>query len=86
MILLIGMAVGVDYSLFYIAANARSAQRPRRPRRDRGAAATSGRAVLICGITVITAMAGMFLSGDKTFISFADRHDRSSSPSRWSAR
>ena len=36
------------------------------------AAATSGRAVLISGMTVIAAMAGMFLSGDKTFISFAE--------------
>ena len=35
------------------------------------AAATSGRAVLISGITVMIAMAGMFLSGDKTFMSFA---------------
>nr|MBA3348694.1 MMPL family transporter [Actinomycetota bacterium] len=35
------------------------------------AAATSGRAVLISGITVMIAMAGMFLAGDKTFTSFA---------------
>ena len=70
-IILIGMAVGVDYSLFYI----------KREREERAAgrgdlaaieaaAATSGRAVLISGITVLTAMAGMLLSGDKTFISF----------------
>ncbi len=72
-ILLIGLAVGVDYSLFYI----------RREREERAsghsprgalqiAAATSGRAVLISGMTVIAAMAGMFLSGDKTFLSFAE--------------
>jgi uncharacterized membrane protein YdfJ with MMPL/SSD domain len=72
-ILLIGLAVGVDYSLFYL----------RREREERVqakncdaaldvAAATSGRAVLISGLTVIAAMAGMFLSGDKTFISFAE--------------
>ena len=36
------------------------------------AAATSGRAVLISGITVIVAMAGMLISGDKAFISFAE--------------
>jgi uncharacterized membrane protein YdfJ with MMPL/SSD domain len=71
-ILLIGLAVSVDYSLFYL----------RREREERAAgrsertaleiaAATSGRAVLISGLTVILAMAGMFLSGDKTFISFA---------------
>ena len=35
------------------------------------AAATSGRAVLISGFTVMIAMAGMLLSGDKTFMSFA---------------
>ena len=35
------------------------------------AAATSGRAVLISGVTVMIAMAGMFFSGDKTFMSFA---------------
>jgi RND superfamily putative drug exporter len=70
-IILIGMAVGVDYSLFYI----------KREREERAAgrgdiaaieaaAATSGRAILISGITVIAAMSGMLLSGDKTFISF----------------
>ena len=64
--------MSVDYSLFYL----------RREREERAAgrsertaleiaAATSGRAVLISGLTVILAMAGMFLSGDKTFISFA---------------
>ena len=68
-IVLIGMAVGVDYALFYM----------RREREERAAghdaktavqraAATSGRAVLISGLTVMTAMAGMFFSGDKTFI------------------
>ena len=34
------------------------------------ASATSGRAVLISGLTVIAAMAGMLLTGDGTFISF----------------
>jgi uncharacterized membrane protein YdfJ with MMPL/SSD domain len=71
-ILLIGLAVSVDYSLFYL----------RREREERAAgrseraaleiaAATSGRAVLISGLTVIAAMAGMFLTGDTTFVSFA---------------
>ena len=71
-ILLIGLAVGVDYSLFYL----------RREREERAAgrsesaaleaaAATSGRAVLISGTTVMIAMAGMFLSGDKSFMSFS---------------
>jgi uncharacterized membrane protein YdfJ with MMPL/SSD domain len=72
-VLLIGLAVGVDYSLFYL----------RREREERAAgrseaaaleaaAATSGRAVLISGVTVIVAMAGMLISGDKSFISIAE--------------
>ena len=72
-ILLIGLAVGVDYSLFYL----RREREERAAGRSEGAAlaaaaATSGRAVLISGVTVIVAMAGMFISGDKSFISFAE--------------
>ena len=71
-ILLIGLAVGIDYSLFYL----RREREERAAGRSEGAAleaaaATSGRAVLISGITVLIAMAGMFLSGDKTFMSFS---------------
>ncbi|MGE5273751.1 MAG: MMPL family transporter, partial [Verrucomicrobiota bacterium] len=72
MVLLIGLAVGVDYSIFYL----------KRERQERAAgrskeaalaaaAATSGRSVLISGVTVMTAMAGMFLTGDQTFASLA---------------
>jgi RND superfamily putative drug exporter len=72
-ILLIGLAVGVDYSLFYIRREREERARGNSPRGALAvAAATSGRAVLISGMTVIAAMAGMFLSGDKTFISFAE--------------
>ncbi len=71
-ILLIGLAVGVDYALFYL----------RRVREERAAgrgtdaaveaaAATSGRAVLVSGVTVMIAMAGMFFGGAATFTSFA---------------
>jgi RND superfamily putative drug exporter len=71
-VLLVGMAVGVDYSLFYM----------RREREERAAgrgeqaaleaaAATSGRSVLISGLTVMAAMAGMYLAGNKTFASMA---------------
>jgi uncharacterized membrane protein YdfJ with MMPL/SSD domain len=71
-VLLIGLAVGVDYALFYI----------RREREERAAgkgyeaaleaaAATSGRAVLISGVTVMTAMSGMYLAGAADFASFA---------------
>jgi len=64
--LLMGMAVGVDYSLFYL-------KREREERRAghgdalQRAAATSGRAVLASGITVLIAMAGMLFSGSKVF-------------------
>jgi RND superfamily putative drug exporter len=69
-ILLIGLAVGVDYTLFYV--------RREREEKAKGAgkieavhtaAATSGRAVLVSGFTVMAAMAGMLLAGDRTFTS-----------------
>jgi uncharacterized membrane protein YdfJ with MMPL/SSD domain len=71
-VLLIGLAVGVDYSMFYL----------RREREERAAgrseeaslaaaAATSGRAVMVSGFTVMIAMAGMYLAGASTFQSFA---------------
>ncbi len=71
-VLLIGLAVGVDYSLFYLKREReeRAAGRSERAALE-AAAATSGRSVLISGLTVITAMAGMFLTGDPTFESFA---------------
>jgi uncharacterized membrane protein YdfJ with MMPL/SSD domain len=70
-ILLIGLAVGVDYTLFYL----------KREREERAAgrsedasleaaAATSGRSVLISGFTVLVAMSGMLLTGDADFASF----------------
>src|SRR4051794_10811151 len=72
-VLLIGLAVGVDYSLFYLRREReeRAAGRSERSALET-APATSGRAVLISGMTVIVAMAGMFISGDKSFISFAE--------------
>jgi RND superfamily putative drug exporter len=70
--LLVGLAVGVDYCLFYI-------RRERDERRNGAdphralviAAQTSGRSIWISGLTVIVAMAGMFLTRDTTFVSFA---------------
>src|SRR4029077_17536649 len=66
-ILLIGMAVGVDYSLFYV-----KREREERRRGHGGdavirAAGTSGMAVLVSGGTVLIAMAGMLRSGSKIF-------------------
>src|SRR5687768_311968 len=72
LVLLIGLAVGVDYSLFYLKREReeRSAGRSERAALE-AAAATSGRSVLVSGLTVMTAMAGMFLTGDKGFSSMA---------------
>jgi RND superfamily putative drug exporter len=71
-VLLIGLAVGVDYSLFYLR---RKLEEVDHGRSERDAlqisAATSGRAVLVSGMTVIVAMSGMFLAGNSVFTSFA---------------
>jgi putative drug exporter of the RND superfamily len=67
-VLIVGMAVGVDYSLFYL--------RREREERARGrsfaealrtAASTSGRAILVSGVTVMIALAGLFLTGIAEF-------------------
>jgi RND superfamily putative drug exporter len=68
--LLMGMAVGVDYSLFYL-----KREREEHAAGHQGhdglyrAAATSGQAVLISGFTVLIAMAGMLFAGSKIFTS-----------------
>lgn len=69
-VLLIGLAVGVDYSMFYLRREReeRAAGRSERAALE-AAAATSGRSVLISGLAVMVAMAGMFLTGDATFAS-----------------
>ncbi len=71
-VLLVGLAVGVDYTLFYLRREReeRAAGRGERAALE-AAAATSGRSVLISGATVMIAMAGMLFSGDQTFISFS---------------
>jgi RND superfamily putative drug exporter len=67
-VLLVGMAVGIDYSLFYL----------RRTREERAAghdttealriaAGTSGRAIVVSGLTVMIALAGLFLTGIDVF-------------------
>jgi anti-anti-sigma factor len=70
-ILLIGLAVGVDYSLFYLR-RAREERAEGRSEHDAlmAAAATSGRAVLISGGTVMIAMAGLYITGSADFISY----------------
>ena len=71
-VLIVGMAVGVDYSLFYL--------RREREERARGrsfaealriAAGTSGRSILVSGVTVMIAMAGLFLTGIDQFTGIA---------------
>ncbi len=71
-VMLVGLAVGVDYTLFYLRREReeRAAGRSERAALE-AAAATSGRSVLVSGITVLIAMAGMLFSGDKTFISMS---------------
>ncbi|WP_282797657.1 MMPL family transporter [Streptomyces sp. CC224B] len=75
MILLIGMAVGVDYTLFYL--------KREREERARGggrlsagalvetAAATAGRAIVVSGLAVIVSTAALYLAGDVIFDSLA---------------
>jgi len=71
-VLLVGMAVGIDYSLFYL----------RRTREERAAgrstaealriaAHTSGRAIIVSGLTVMIALAGLFLTGIDVFTGVA---------------
>ena len=71
-VVLIGLAVGIDYSLFYI--------RRERAERRHGAgpaaaldasAATVGRAILIAGTTVIIGLAGLLFTGNAVFVSMA---------------
>ena len=71
-VLLIGLAVGVDYALFYL--------RREREERAKGkttdaaleaAGATSGRAILVSGFTVMASVAGMFVAGSVWYTSYA---------------
>jgi putative drug exporter of the RND superfamily len=67
-VLVIGMAVGVDYSLFYLRREREERARGRSPAEAlRIAAGTSGRAILISGLTVMVTLAGLFLTGLSVF-------------------
>ena len=69
-VVLIGLAVGVDYSLFYIRREREERRAGRGPDAALDAAAASvGRAILISGLTVMIALAGLLLSGNGVFIS-----------------
>jgi RND superfamily putative drug exporter len=69
-ILLMGMAVGVDYSLFYLRREREERRKGRPPKEALSVTAgTSGQAVLVSGLTVLIAMAGMLLAGNPVFTS-----------------
>ncbi len=71
-VLLVGLAVGVDYSLFYLRRERDERAAGASARRAlKTASATSGNAILVSGMTVMIAMAGMFFAGSKVFTSFA---------------
>ncbi|MER5451686.1 MMPL family transporter [Streptomyces sp. NPDC002764] len=71
-VLLLGLAVGVDYCMFYLRREREERANGRDPATAlRIAAATSGRSVLVSGLTVVVAMSGMFLSGMLLFDGFA---------------
>jgi uncharacterized membrane protein YdfJ with MMPL/SSD domain len=71
-LVLIGMAVGVDYALFYVMRSREERRRGRPPHEAlERTIRTSGRTVILSGTTVIIAMAAMFLIGAKVFNSLA---------------
>ncbi|MFD3932719.1 MMPL family transporter [Streptomyces sp. NPDC058614] len=61
---MIGLGVGIDYALFQITRHRQNLMNGEDPvRAAGGATATSGRAVLVSGCTVIIALAGLSVSG-----------------------
>jgi RND superfamily putative drug exporter len=71
-VLIIGMAVGIDYSLFYLRREREERAKGAAPGEAlRTAAATSGRAILVSGLTVMIALAGLFLTGYDVFTGIA---------------
>jgi uncharacterized membrane protein YdfJ with MMPL/SSD domain len=71
-VVVIGLAVGVDYSLFYIRREREERRAGRNPDAALNAAsATVGRAIVIAGLTVIVALAGLLFTGLGWFTSMA---------------
>ncbi|MGW6521456.1 MMPL family transporter [Streptomyces sp. NPDC054962] len=74
-ILMIGLAVGVDYTLFYLKREreerARSGGRLSSQALVELAAATSGRAVMVSGFAVVASTATLYLASDVVFSSLA---------------
>ncbi|MGW0845428.1 MMPL family transporter [Streptomyces sp. NPDC002787] len=75
LILLMGMAVGVDYSLLFIKRvreeRARAGDRLDQEAAVRIAAATAGRTVVVSGCAVMVSLAALFVVGDVVFSSLA---------------
>ncbi|MEU0743789.1 MMPL family transporter [Streptomyces sp. NPDC006134] len=75
LILLMGMAVGVDYSLLFTKRvreeRARSGGRLDQEAAVRIAAATAGRTVVVSGLAVMVSLAALFVVGDVVFSSLA---------------
>jgi RND superfamily putative drug exporter len=71
-VLLIGMAVGVDYSLFFLRRQREERARGEAPRQAIAIAArTSGQSIVVSGLTVMIALAGLFLTGFSLFSGMA---------------
>ena len=74
-VVLIGLAVGVDYSLFYIRRErAERESDPTHPEADaalRAASATVGRAIVVAGATVVIGLSGLLFTGFGVFTSMA---------------
>ena len=72
LVLVIGMAVGVDYSLFYLRREREERMNGHSDQAAVGiAAATSGRAILVSGLTVMISLGGLFLTGIDIFTGIA---------------
>jgi len=71
-VVIVGMAVGVDYSLFYLRREREERNQGRSPADAlRVAARTSGRTILVSGLTVMAAVSGLFFVGGGPFTSMA---------------
>jgi RND superfamily putative drug exporter len=71
-VVLIGLAVGIDYSLFAIRRERAERRAGRGPEAALDAtAATVGRAILVAGTTVVIGLAGLLFSGFAVFTSMA---------------